>query len=79
MNNKYSTGNFKGIRKGTMCEFGQICGGTKNMYWIRDSDNKRIGRTNISWLSHHFKTKKGGGIPLPPNCFAVQDVVSCQR
>ncbi len=58
---KYSSGNFKGIKKGTMCEFGQIVGGTKNNYWIRNLDNKRIGRTHISWLSHHFKTKKQGG------------------
>lgn len=54
---KYSTGNFKGIRKGTICEFGQIVGGTKTNFWIRNSDNKRIGRTHISWLSHKFKTK----------------------
>ena len=57
---KYSTGNFKRVRKGTICEFGQIVGGTKNSYFIRNSNNKRIGRTNISWLSHHFKTKFGG-------------------
>ena len=55
---KYSTGNFKGIRKGTICEFGQIVGGTKNNFWIRNIDNKRIGRTKISWLSHHFKIKE---------------------
>jgi len=53
----YSTGSFKGIRKGTICEFGQIVGGTKKTYFIRNSDNKRIGRTNISWLSHNFKLK----------------------
>ena len=54
----YSTGNFKGIRKGTICEFGQICGGTKNTVWIRDKNNKRIGRSlsKIGWLSHMFKT-----------------------
>jgi len=54
---RYSTGNFKEIRKGTICEFGQIVGGTKNNFWIRNSENKRIGRTHISWLSHNFKTK----------------------
>ena len=54
---KYSSGNFKGIRKGTICEFGQIVGGTKNNFWIRNSENKRIGRTHISWISHHFKLK----------------------
>jgi hypothetical protein len=54
---KYSTGNFKGTRKGTVCEFGQIVGGTKNNFWIRDSENKRIGKvsTKVSWLSHKFK------------------------
>jgi len=60
---KYSTGNFKGIRKGTICKFGQIVGGTKNNYWIRNSDNKRIGRTNISYLSHNFKLKTEVAIP----------------
>jgi hypothetical protein len=63
---KYSTGKFMGIRKGTICEFGQIVGGTKKNFWIRNSDNKRIGRTHLSWLSHNFKTKLGGSIP-PPN------------
>ena len=59
----YSSGNFKGIRKGTMCKFGQICGGTKNNVWIRDENNKRIGRSlsKIGWLSHGFKTS----IPPP--------------
>lgn len=56
---KYSTGNFKGVRKGCICEFGQICGGTKNYVYIRNSDNKRIKRalSKIGWLSHSFKTK----------------------
>jgi hypothetical protein len=54
---KYSTGNFRSIRKGTMCNFGQICGGTGNKYLARNQDNKRISRTKLSWLSHHFKTK----------------------
>ena len=54
----YSTGNFKGIKKGTICEFGQICGGTKSYAWIRDKNNKRIGKSlsKIGWLSHKFKT-----------------------
>ena len=60
---KYSTGNFKRIKKGTICEFGQIVGGTKNIFYIRNSENKRIGRTNISWLSHHFKLKEGNSSP----------------
>lgn len=60
---QYSTGNFKGIRKGKICEYGQIVGGTKNNVWIRNSDNKRIGKalTKISWFSHRFKTKKTNG------------------
>lgn len=62
---KYSTGNFKGIRKGTMCNFGQIVGGTKTNYFIRNSENKRIGRTKVSWLSHNFKTKGGFGNSSP--------------
>lgn len=54
----YSTGNFKGIRKGTICNFGQICGGTKNSVYVRDWNNKRIERSikKISWMSHNFKT-----------------------
>ncbi len=62
---KYSTGNFKGIKKGSICEFGQIVGGTKKTYFIRNSDNKRIGRNNISWLSHNFKLKSED--VSPPN------------
>ena len=54
----YSTGNFKGIRKGTMCNLGQICGGTGNRFYVRDWNNKRIiiagGR--IKDISHNFKT-----------------------
>jgi len=59
----YSSGNFKSIRKGSICKYGQICGGTKNNVWIRDKNNKRIGRTlsKIGWLSHKFKTS----IPPP--------------
>ena len=60
---KYSTGNFKGIQKGCICEFGQIVGGTKTNFWIRNSENKRIGRANISWLSHNFKLKDGNSSP----------------
>lgn len=59
----YSTGNFKRVRKGTICEYGQIVGGTKTNYWIRNSENKRIGRTKVSWMSHNFKTK---GDAIPP-------------
>ncbi|MBE3123002.1 MAG: RRXRR domain-containing protein [Thermoplasmata archaeon] len=54
----YSTGNFKGTRKGTMCNLGQICGGTDNRFYVRDWDNKRTGvaQSKIQWLSHRFKT-----------------------
>jgi hypothetical protein len=52
----YSSGNFKKVRKGTMCEHGQIVGGTKNNYFIRNLENKRVSRVNVSWLSHRFKT-----------------------
>jgi hypothetical protein len=52
---KYSVGNFKSVRKGTICDHGQIVGGTKNYYWIRNQDNHRISRANLSWLSHNFK------------------------
>ena len=61
----YSTGNFQRIRKGTICEFGQIVGGTKNNVWIRNSDNKRIGRDikKVGWYSKHFKVKQEVAIP----------------
>lgn len=56
---KYSSGNFKRIRKGTICQFGQIVGGTKNNVLIRNSENKRIGKTikKLGWLSHGFKVR----------------------
>ena len=59
---KYSSGNFQGIRKGTICEFGQIVGGTKNTVYIRNIDNKRIGKSlkKINWFSKQFKIKNGG-------------------
>jgi len=55
----YSTGNFKGIRKGTMCNFGQICGGTKTYAFIHNEINKIIERSikKIDWLSHNFKNQ----------------------
>ena len=59
----YSSGNFRGVRKGTMCEHGQICGGTKKSYWIRNNENKRIGRVKVSWFSKHFKNKNGRLLP----------------
>ena len=56
---KYSSGNFKGIRKGTLCEYGVIVGGTGNSCYIRNLENKRISKSlnKIDWLSHHFDTK----------------------
>lgn len=58
---KYSTGNFKGIRKSTICNFGQICGGIKDKtIRIYDWNNQRLSKNHnqIVWLSHHFKTKE---------------------
>ena len=58
---KYSTGNYKGIRKGTMCNFGQICGGIKDKTLrVYDLNNKRLSKnySKIGWLSHHFKIKE---------------------
>ena len=57
---KYSTGQFRGIRKGTICNFGQVCGGKKDKI-IRtyDWNNKRLDKNfdNLMWLSHNFKCK----------------------
>ena len=57
---KYSTGNFRGIRKGSMCNFGQVCGGIKEKI-IRtyDWNSKRLSNnySKLNWLSHNFKTK----------------------
>jgi hypothetical protein len=55
---KYSEGNFKGVRKGSVCEHGLVVGGTKNAYFIRNLENKRISRTRVVWFSHKFKIKK---------------------
>ena len=57
---KYSCGNFKGIRKGSMCEFGQMAGGTKNYAYIYNLDGKRLGKSlkKVEWLSHKFKVNK---------------------
>jgi len=58
---KYSAGNFKGIRKGTISNFGQICGGIKDkIVRTYDWNNKRLSKNynQIAWLSHHFKTKE---------------------
>jgi len=73
---KYSSGNFIGIRKGTMCECGQVVGGTKDSFWIRNNDNKRIGKSvkKVCWLSHHFKTKRGE-VAIPP-CNKLQGILA---
>lgn len=70
---KFSTGNFKGIRKGTICEFGQIVGGTyegitgKEQVWYQNFELQANGRkiyqkskvfNKIKWLSHKFKTNQ---------------------
>ncbi len=66
---KFSTGNFKGIRKGTICEFGQIIGGTKEQIWYRDfeiRDGRKVYQKGkmlkkIDWLSHNFKSEAIAG------------------
>jgi hypothetical protein len=52
----YSTGNFRGIRKGTICEYGQIVGGTKTYAKINDWEHKRNVKSikNIGWMSKRF-------------------------
>lgn len=59
---RYSSGNFKGIQKGAICELGVMAGGTKKYAFIYNWNNKRVGKSldKIKWLSHHFKTKNGG-------------------
>lgn len=63
----FSRGSFKKIRKGTLCEFGQIVGGTKNQVWYQDFEKQDNGRkiyqkgkmlNKIKWLSHNYKIKK---------------------
>jgi hypothetical protein len=58
---KYSSGNFKGVRKGTICNVGQIGGGTGNNIYFYDWNNKRhrMILSKVSWLSHKFKTIGG--------------------
>jgi hypothetical protein len=52
----YSQGNFARIRKGTVCELGIICGGTKKSAWIYDWNHHRVGKSlsRIGWLSKRF-------------------------
>jgi len=58
---KYSTGNYKGIRKGAICNFCQICGGIKEKT-IRtyDWEHKRLSKSvnKMLWLSHRFNIKE---------------------
>ncbi|MBI2671487.1 RRXRR domain-containing protein [Candidatus Woesearchaeota archaeon] len=69
---KYTQGNFKGIRKGSMSNVGQIIGGTKNTLYIKDFDEmtnskgkkvlqKPVNLKKIMWYSKQFKTKFIGG------------------
>jgi hypothetical protein len=61
----FSTGNFKGIKKGTICEYGQIVGGTKDQAWYQDFEmrgNRKIYQkgkmlNKILWLSHKYKSE----------------------
>jgi hypothetical protein len=52
----YSQGNFSGIRKGTICELGTMCGGTKKYAWLHNWYHYRIGKSlsKIEWLSKRF-------------------------
>jgi len=61
---KFSSGNFKGIQKGCICEYGQIVGGTKDNVWYCDFEKQDNGRKiyqkgksikKILWLSHKYK------------------------
>jgi Holliday junction resolvasome RuvABC endonuclease subunit len=56
----YSQGNFVGIRKGTVCKLGTICGGTKDSAWIYDWNHYRIGKSlnRMGWLSKRFPIKE---------------------
>jgi len=69
---KYSEGNFKGIRKGSLSNVGQIIGGTKKTLYVKDFDeminskgNKVLQKTvplkDVIWYSKQFKTKFIGG------------------
>jgi len=78
---KYSEGNFKGIKKGSLSNVGQIIGGTKNTLYIKEFDEminskrkkvlqKAIPLKNIIWYSKQFKTKFIGGEIHPTNKLA---------
>ena len=62
---KYSTGSIcspKKIRKGTMCEYGQITGASgvlREIIGYQDFEKRRAKILNkISWLSHKFKSEE---------------------
>lgn len=59
---KYGGGNFQKLSKGTVCNFGQVCGGMGN-YLIRFRllNDKRAAKkySDIKWVSHKFKTNIG--------------------
>jgi hypothetical protein len=70
---KESQGNFQSIRKGTICNFGLVGGGTKDEVYIYPFDKpiqklNRIGRTikKLEWLSHRFKTTGGMEFAIHP-------------
>ena len=65
---KYSNGNFKGIRKGTIFELGQIIGGTGNNVYYQDWDGtSQKGKvlSKISWYSKQFKWRNSPNHLLP--------------
>jgi ribosomal protein S19 len=64
----YSQGNFAGIRKGTVCELGTICGGTKKYAWIYDWNHYRLEKSlnKIGWLSKRFPIMEEGAKFLYP-------------
>ena len=65
---KYSHGSVQFLHKGLIIgtskgKTGQLCGENIGKLRYRDSLNKRQLCYCLSWISSHFKTKKGNGIP----------------
>jgi hypothetical protein len=60
----YSKGNFMSMRKGSMCNFGLFCGGTKTYIRIYNWSHKRTAKSvkKIKWLSKRFFIKNIDGI-----------------
>lgn len=85
---KFSTGNFQGIRKGTIIGFngkyGQLVGGTKNTCYYQDFEMKGKRKIyqkcksikKINWLSHSFKYDKINSIHPPPKGMGLLEVGS---